>query len=94
MLKSLHCFHRQLAVTEHSCGLVIVGVIKRFTGQPNGHCFRFFLGSGTTAKMAVLTDRHYIGFELSSEYFDIACQRLDDAENEKFFDQEVKEAEQ
>lgn len=39
-----------------------------------------FLGSGTTAKMAVLNGRHYIGFELSSEYFDIACQRLDEAE--------------
>lgn len=35
-----------------------------------------FMGSGTTAKMAVLNDRHYIGFEISSEYFDIACQRL------------------
>jgi DNA modification methylase len=44
--------------------------------------------------MAVLNDRHYIGFELSSQYFDIACQRLDDAENEKFFDQKVKETEQ
>jgi DNA modification methylase len=53
-----------------------------------------FLGSGTTAKMAVLNNRHYIGFELSSEYFDIACQRLDDVEERKFFDQEVKEAEQ
>lgn len=53
-----------------------------------------FLGSGTTAKMAVLNNRHYIGFELSSEYFDIACQRLDDVENGNFFDQEVKEAEQ
>lgn len=53
-----------------------------------------FLGSGTTAKMAVLNNRHYIGFELSSEYFDIACQRLDDVENGNFFDREVKEAEQ
>lgn len=42
-----------------------------------------FLGSGTTAKMAVLNDRHYIGFELSSEYFDIACQRLDEVEGEQ-----------
>ena len=35
-----------------------------------------FLGSGTTAKMAVLNDRKYIGFEISKEYFDITCQRL------------------
>jgi DNA modification methylase len=38
-----------------------------------------FMGSGTTAKMAVLNDRKYIGFEISKEYFDIACQRLDAA---------------
>jgi site-specific DNA-methyltransferase (adenine-specific) len=39
-----------------------------------------FLGSGTTAKMAVLNNRHYIGFEISEEYFDICSKRLDDAE--------------
>lgn len=39
-----------------------------------------FLGAGTTAKMAVLNKRHYIGFEISEEYFDIASRRLDDAE--------------
>lgn len=40
-----------------------------------------FLGSGTTAKMAVLNNRHYIGFEISEEYFDICSKRLDDVEN-------------
>lgn len=35
-----------------------------------------FLGSGTTAKMAVLNGRHYIGFEISQNYCDIAEQRL------------------
>ena len=40
-----------------------------------------FLGSGTTAIAAVNTGRHYIGFELDKGYFDIACKRLDDAEN-------------
>lgn len=39
-----------------------------------------FLGSGTTAVAAVNTNRHYIGFELDEKYFDIACQRLDEAE--------------
>ncbi len=46
-----------------------------------------FLGSGTTAVAAINTNRHYIGFEVDPKYFDIACQRLDEAENEKFFDQ-------
>ena len=37
-----------------------------------------FMGSGTTAKMAVLNGRHYIGFEISEEYCGIAEQRLAD----------------
>lgn len=40
-----------------------------------------FLGSGTTAIEAVNTNRHYIGFEISEEYFEICCKRLDDAES-------------
>ena len=39
-----------------------------------------FLGSGSTCVAAVNTNRHYIGFELDEKYFDIACQRLDEAE--------------
>ena len=35
-----------------------------------------FMGSGTTAKMCVLNNRNYIGFELSTEYCDIANERL------------------
>lgn len=43
---------------------------------PGDIVFDPFLGSGTTAKMAVLNNRKYIGFEISKEYFDIACQRV------------------
>lgn len=35
-----------------------------------------FMGSGTTAKMAVLSHRNFIGFEISGEYCDIARKRL------------------
>lgn len=35
-----------------------------------------FIGSGTTAKMAKLNNRNYIGFELSEEYCDIAIRRV------------------
>ena len=35
-----------------------------------------FSGSGTTAKMAKLTDRQYIGLEISEKYCEIARQRL------------------
>lgn len=66
----------------------------RTWSNPGDIVFDPFLGSGTTAKMAFLNDRHYIGFELSSEYFDIACQRLDDVECPKFFNLKVQETEQ
>ena len=39
-----------------------------------------FLGSGTTAVACVNTNRHYIGFELDPQYYDIACKRLDEVE--------------
>lgn len=35
-----------------------------------------FMGSGTTAKMAILNNRNYIGSEISKEYCDIAEERL------------------
>ena len=35
-----------------------------------------FMGSGTTAKMSVLTGRNYVGSEISKEYCEIAEQRI------------------
>lgn len=35
-----------------------------------------FMGSGTTAKMAMLNNRNYIGFDSSQEYVDIAIERI------------------
>ena len=35
-----------------------------------------FMGSGTTAKMALLNNRNYIGFEISKDYCDLANKRL------------------
>lgn len=40
-----------------------------------------FLGSGTTAVAAVKADRHYIGWEIDPDYFQICCDRLDEAED-------------
>lgn len=37
-----------------------------------------FVGSGTTAKMAMLNNRHYIGCDISQEYIDIATKRLNE----------------
>jgi site-specific DNA-methyltransferase (adenine-specific) len=36
-----------------------------------------FMGSGTTAKMALLSGRKFIGSEISQEYADLAAMRLD-----------------
>lgn len=35
-----------------------------------------FIGSGTTAKMAILTKRNYIGSEISEEYYEFANKRI------------------
>ena len=35
------------------------------------------MGSGTTAVAALREKRHYIGFELNKEYYDIACKRIE-----------------
>ena len=35
-----------------------------------------FMGSGTTAKMAILNKRHYIGSEISANYCEIANKRI------------------
>jgi site-specific DNA-methyltransferase (adenine-specific) len=42
-----------------------------------------FNGSGTTTKLALLNDRQYIGMEISSEYCDIAEERLNIARKQK-----------
>ena len=41
-----------------------------------------FMGSGTTAVACVKEKRHFIGFELSEEYYDKACLRIDAAQRQ------------
>ena len=36
-----------------------------------------FMGSGTTAKMAMFQNRNYIGFEISKEYCELAYKRIE-----------------
>ena len=44
--------------------------------NPGDVVMDIFMGSGTTAKMCKLSNRNYIGFEISEEYCAIAEQRL------------------
>ncbi len=41
-----------------------------------------FAGAGTTAKMAMLTGRRWLGFEIEPEYVALACERLRKAERQ------------
>lgn len=43
-----------------------------------------FMGSGTTAVSAIHTNRHWIGFEISDEYCEIARRRIDDESRDSF----------
>jgi site-specific DNA-methyltransferase (adenine-specific) len=54
-------------------------LIKTFS-NPGDVVLDFTMGSGSTCVACVNTGRHYIGFEKEPKYFDIACQRLDEAE--------------
>ena len=38
-----------------------------------------FMGSGTTLVACIKTNRHYIGFDISQEYFEIAKKRIEEA---------------
>ncbi len=46
-----------------------------------------FMGSGTTAKMAKLNNRNYIGFDISQEYCDIAEKRLENIQKKEFYEE-------
>lgn len=47
----------------------------------NDIVFDPFLGSGTVAKIAKINNRKWLGFELASEYIEIANKRLDNLES-------------
>lgn len=36
-----------------------------------------FMGSGTTGKMAILNNRHFVGIELNEDYFEISKKRIE-----------------
>lgn len=69
--EGLHPTQKPVALLEY--------LIKTYTNEGDvvlDNC----MGSGSTCVACVNTGRHYIGFEKEPKYFDIACQRLDEAE--------------
>jgi len=50
--------------------------------NPNDIVLDPFMGSGTTAKMATVNNRQFLGFEISEEYVGIANKRLETAKED------------
>jgi site-specific DNA-methyltransferase (adenine-specific) len=48
---------------------------------PDGVCLDPFMGSGTTGVACINTNRNFIGIELDDKYFEIAKQRISEAQN-------------
>jgi len=51
-----------------------------------------FMGSGTTGVAAVQMGRKFIGIELEPRYFDIACERIENAQRQQTLDLEATAA--
>ena len=63
-----------------------VDLPKRFIGLHTKHgqmVIDPFMGSGTTGIAAHELGRHFIGIELHEPYFDIACQRIENAQRQE-----------
>lgn len=72
--KSLHPTQKPVSAYEY--------FIKTYTNEGElilDNC----MGSGTTAVACINTNRHFLGFELEKEYFEIACKRIANAKAEK-----------
>jgi DNA modification methylase len=69
--------------TEHPCQLPseLVGRIIRFAKAKT--VLDPFLGSGTTGVACANLGRKFIGIEIEPKYFDIACERIDNAYRQK-----------
>jgi DNA modification methylase len=55
--------------------------VIRYYSYENDIVYDPFMGSGTTAKSCLLSNRKYIGSEISEEYCDIIRQRIEPIEN-------------
>ena len=67
--KNVHPTQKPVALLEY--------LIRTYTNEGEivlDNC----MGSGSTCVACVNTNRHYIGFELDPQYYDIACKRLNE----------------
>lgn len=52
-------------------------------GMTAGTVLDPFMGSGTTGAAAVSMDREFVGIEIHEPYFEIACQRIENAQRQE-----------
>ena len=57
--------------------LAVIDRIVKASSNPGDVVFDPFIGSGTTAEAAMMNGRKAVGFEIRSEYIDIAVERLE-----------------
>jgi len=67
-----HITQKPVALMEAICEIVPAGAVVL---DP-------FMGSGTTGIACAQSGRRFIGVEMSSSYFDIACRRIEDAQRQ------------
>ena len=60
-----------------------VSLMEQFIGWTRGTVLDPFMGSGTTGVACVNLGRPFIGCEIDTAYFDIACRRIEDAQRQQ-----------
>ena len=63
--------------------LELIRKIIRNSSKENDVVLDCFLGSGTTAVACVLENRKYIGYEINKKYYDVAKERIKEANNRR-----------
>jgi DNA modification methylase len=84
--QNYHPTQKPVALQEWVLGL---------TWTPQGTILDPFMGAGSTGVAALSTGREFIGIEIEPKYFDIACQRIENAQRQQpLFDSEPVRHEQ
>jgi DNA modification methylase len=60
-----------------------VGLMKKLINKTSGTILDPFMGSGSTGVAAVEMKRKFIGIECEKKYFDIACERIENAQRQE-----------
>ena len=62
--------------------LPLINKLVHTSVSPHGVCLDPFMGSGTTGVACMNLDRKFIGIEIDPKYFQIACERIERAQQQ------------